>query len=124
MDKLSDVRVTVEDRDQAKEWLFEYGCQVSEGYNLSPMTHIGFIKYCGVHKLAKIYESAMYAHEDPNWSGMTPDFKLYQRGPKTISHIIKREHNAGTMPTHVDYLAMIHSKSGPLQGDWKWGEGE
>lgn len=116
MDKMPEVGVTIRHRDKAKLWLFEYGCAVADGYGLCPKTHEGFVNYCGVHKLATIYREAMYAAQDPDWEGAELSFKLYEKGPKSIPALIKREFREGTLPTRKDYLKMIHRNLGPIEG--------
>jgi len=116
--KLPSVKVTIVNEQKTKEWLFEYGCKVSEAYNLNPKTHVGFVKYCGILKLAQVYVSAQYACEDPGWKGITLEFHEYPSGPKSIKSLIKKEYKCGQLPTRQEYLDIMHKGSTPLGGEF------
>ena len=117
MDKMEDVRIKIKDRDKVKLWLFEYGCYIAEHYGLNPKTHPGFIEYCGVHKLARVYRDGMWAHEDQSWSGMIFELPFNKKGfPKKIEKIVRKEYKNNLMPTRQEYRTMIEKKSGPIKG--------
>ena len=116
IEKLPEVRVELTNPEQAKQWLFEYGCKVAEGYNLKPKSHPGFVKYCAIHKLAKIYQAGMYACSDPNWEGCEVELTAGLKGRKSVKASVKMEYKGGTLPTQTEYLKLIHDKSGPISG--------
>ena len=114
-DKLEEINIDIVDREGAKQWLFEYACKVSEGYNLNPKTHGGFVQYCAEFKVQKLYDEGKELSKQPNWRGFSLDINQGFGGVKNIPFILEREDREASLPLVADYLDKLHENLGPIK---------
>ena len=91
MSELKRYRTNFSDETNFKEFLFEYGCQMSEHINIKPNKQSGYLKHIMRERLHDFYLVAQHLyHQYPRRGIKIPKINL-----DLIPELVKNEYNVG-----------------------------